>query len=177
MPPIPDTSAIVLAVLVSVAAILDARTRRLPNWLTVSGFLLGLVIAAWNGRFGAAVAGAVLALAVYVPLFALRAMGGGDVKLMAAVGALAGFRAWLPIFLLTAMIGGCLAVALVLKSSATGRTLRNLGLILGELGHGRPPSQRHPELSISSPQSLTLPHGVSIALGVLSYLVLSGRAH
>ena len=34
--------------------------------------------------------GAGLALLIYVPLFALRAMGGGDVKLMAAVGAIVG---------------------------------------------------------------------------------------
>jgi len=173
MPPIPDTEAVIVALLVSLAAVLDVRTRRLPNWLTLGGLVVGLLLAAWDGHFSSAAKGAAYALAIYVPLFALRAMGGGDVKLMAAVGAFAGYRAWPYIFILTAIIGGFAALALVVRSGATARTLRNLGLLLDELGHGRIPSRAHPQLAVGAPQSLTLPHGVSIAFGVLSYLVLS----
>lgn len=90
---------------------------------------------------------------------------------------MAGFRAWLPIFLLTALIGGFIALVFVLRRRATGYTLKNVVFILRELSHGRDPARMRPELSVDSPQALTVPHGVSIALGVLSYLVLSRNLH
>lgn len=42
--------------------------------------------------------GLLLALAIYLPLYLIRGMGSGDVKLMAAVGALVGPGAWFQIF-------------------------------------------------------------------------------
>ena len=60
-----------------------------------------------------ALLGTGLALLVYIPLFALRAVGGGDVKLMAAVGSMAGPKAWIAIFLITAIAGGVIAMVLI----------------------------------------------------------------
>jgi len=58
-------------ILTFVAAWLDWRTRRIPNWLTVSVFLLGITVnSALTGWHGAklSLAGAVLALAIPLPL-------------------------------------------------------------------------------------------------------------
>ena len=105
-----------LAALVLVAAVFDVRLKRIPNWLCATGLVLGLVL---NFRFmqfaglRQAGLGAALALAVYFPLFALRAMGGGDVKLMAAIGALAGPSNWFITFVLTALFGGVCAISLL----------------------------------------------------------------
>jgi len=78
---------IILAALVIAAAVFDLRTRRIPNWLCTAGPLWG--VACQIVRFQCSGArGTGLALLIYVPLFALRAVGGGDVKLMAAVGSI-----------------------------------------------------------------------------------------
>ena len=170
---LPEPEAIVLALLVAVGALLDLRTRRLPNWLTLGGLAGALAMAVWHGRFLSAVGGVEMALTVYIPFFMLRGVGGGDVKMMAVVGAFAGAWTWLILFLFTALNGGILAILLIVSKGTVRSTLNNVVFMLEELIHGRNPALQRPELSLDSPHAQSLPHGVSIALGVLSYLVLS----
>jgi leader peptidase (prepilin peptidase)/N-methyltransferase len=81
-------------VLVWLAAlcVYDIRQRRLPNWLTMPGAAVALLVAATAGRGGPALLGAVGLSALYlvVHLLAPAAMGAGDVKLAVGVGALTG---------------------------------------------------------------------------------------
>jgi leader peptidase (prepilin peptidase) / N-methyltransferase len=70
----------------------DVRQRRLPNWLTLPGFAVVMVVAAGAGNAQAAAVGAAALTTVYllVHLLAPTAMGAGDVKLALGVGALTG---------------------------------------------------------------------------------------
>ena len=72
---------------------IDGHTRRIPNWLTVPGFLAGVAVQSslngWHGAL-ASLEGTGLALALLLPLLLLRALGAGDWKLMGAVGSLLG---------------------------------------------------------------------------------------
>jgi len=167
---------ILLAVLAVLAGLFDLRTRRIPNWLCAAGILCGfasqIALFRWIGARDAAL-GAALALVIYIPLFALRAVGGGDVKLMAAVGSLAGPKSWIVIFLITALVGGLIALVMIAIKGRTGRTLRNVGFLLTELAHFRAPHLVEPELDVSSGQGLRLPHGCAIAAGTLLYLTYS----
>ena len=83
-----------VCVLVWLAAlsVYDIRERRLPNWLTMPGAAVILVMAAMHGRGGPAVLGAVALFAVYVVvhLVSPAAMGAGDVKLAIGIGGLTG---------------------------------------------------------------------------------------
>jgi prepilin peptidase CpaA len=160
---------ILLGTLVIVAAVFDFRTRRIPNWLCAAGLVLGFV----GQSTREAALGAGLALLIYIPLFALRAVGGGDVKLMAAVGAIAGPSAWIAIFLITAMAGGAMALVMIAVKGRFRRTLRNVGVLLTEAAHLRAPYRAEPELDVSSGQGLRLPHGCAIAAGTLLYLAYS----
>jgi prepilin peptidase CpaA len=166
---------VVLAGLTATAGFSDLRSRRIPNWLVFIGLVFGLglnfYVSGWSG-LGRCFLGAGLAAAVYLPLFALRAMGGGDAKLMIAVGALAGPWNWFLIFLLTAVIGGVVAVTILLFKGILRNTLGNVAHILNELVHLRAPHGSAPQLSVEHPKAVTLPHGAVIAAGTLLFLVL-----
>jgi leader peptidase (prepilin peptidase) / N-methyltransferase len=92
----------------------DIRRGRLPNWLTLPGFGVVLLVATSAGHARAAVVGAGLLAAVYllVHVATPAAMGAGDVKLALGLGALTGcfggdvwFLAAIGAPLLTAVIG------------------------------------------------------------------------
>jgi prepilin peptidase CpaA len=164
---------ILLLLFVTAAALFDLRERRIPNWLSLGGLALGFglnfLLHQLSGLWQSLV-GLVLAFLVYFALYLLRAMGAGDVKMMAAVGAMVGPRSWLIIFFLTALIGGLLGIVLVLWRRRFRRTVSNLGYLIYELIHLRPPHLRHGELDVS--RGLGLPHAVSVALGSLLFVAL-----
>ena len=175
----PQKVVMVLLVLLLTAAVFDVVYRRIPNWLTVSGVVLGL---AMNTVIGAPEAGLVFALiglavafSIYAGLYALRAMGAGDVKLMAAVGALVGWERWFGIFFVTALIGGLMALILVLARRRLKKTLFNVSFILSEMKSGRPAYLANEELDVKNKKALGLPHGAVIAVSTVFYLAISAR--
>jgi len=163
-----------LILLVLAAAGFDLRQRRIPNWLAASGLVLGIAMNVFlyeTAGLWTSLKGAGLALLVYVPLFALRAMGAGDAKLMAAVGSITGPMNWLGIMILTSVFGGLIAVVLVLGKGRVRQTLNNLTLILTSWRFRHLPYNLSPELDVGSSQGLRLPHAVSIFLGSIAFLV------
>jgi prepilin peptidase CpaA len=168
---------VVLLALVLVAAIYDLRERRIPNWLVLAGLILGFGLNAflfeWAGLRLAAF-GMGLAFVIYFPLYAIRGMGAGDVKLMAAIGSLVGPVAWVVIFLFTAILGGLLALILVFSKGRVRKTFANLAFMLREMACFRPPYARNEELDVKHAKAVGLPHAVSIAVG--SGVFLAGLA-
>ena len=170
---------VVLIALVLGAAVYDIRYRRIPNWLTVMGVVVGLLLntflyQGWPGlRLG--LLGLAVAFGVYFALYALRAMGAGDVKLMAAIGAMVGWQNWFGIFIITAIFGGAAALLLVLMRGRLKRTLFNVSFILSEMKSGRPAYLGKDELDVRNPKALGLPHGAVIAVGTLVFLGLSAH--
>jgi prepilin peptidase CpaA len=176
MDSLPGLMQTALAVLVLAAATYDIRYRRIPNWLVLIGLIAGFsmrTVFFHADGLKTSLLGAALALAIYLPLFALRAMGAGDLKLMVAIGAFTGPSSWIVVFVITAILGGLLAVALLLFRGQLGRTLRNVLFILGELLHLRPPYRTRPELDVTHAGAVRLPHGVSIAGGALLFLAFN----
>ena len=162
---IPLVLQVALLMLTGAAGFLDHRTRRIPNLLVVFGLILGLGLnTLLDGTAGLWVSlrGCGLALLIYFPLFALRAMGAGDAKLMAAVGSIVGPGNWIAIFFLTAALGGLVGLALTISRQRAGRTGQNIVYILNELVHFRAPYRSREELSAGHPRSLSMAHGVVI---------------
>jgi prepilin peptidase CpaA len=90
----------------------DVRARRIPNALVFPGALAALVLHAVSGTgVGQALGGLALGLAFLLPMYALRLMGAGDVKLLAMVGAFVGAAHIFTIGLVTLAAGGVLALA------------------------------------------------------------------
>jgi prepilin peptidase CpaA len=170
---------IILMALILTAGVFDVLYRRIPNWLTVGGVLTGIALNSflypgWPGlRFS--VSGLAVAFVAYFILYSLRAMGGGDVKLMAAIGALVGVRDWFGIFVITAIVGGVAGLALAIARGRLRKTMWNVGFILAEIRRGRPAYLDREELDVRSPKSFGLPHGTIIALGTIVFLGLSAR--
>jgi prepilin peptidase CpaA len=161
------------------AGVYDWRTRKIPNWLNLSGLILGIGLNALvlHGHgLVLALAGLGCSLLVYVPLYLVRGMGAGDVKLMAAIGSIAGPLNWLTIFLAAVILGGIAAFGLVVLKKRLPETLGNLATITGELWHFRLPYLADPALDMRSKRSLGLPHGTVIAVGSLVFLYTGALA-
>lgn len=171
----PRTTCIVLLIVLIAAAVYDVRYRKIPNWISMAGILLGFainyIIGPPEGGVLFALKGFALGFGIYVALYVVRAMGAGDVKLMGAVGALVGPERWFGIFLITAIVGGVLAFLLVAVRGRVKRTLFNVGFILSEMLHARPAYVGKEELDVRSPKALGLPHGAVIALSSILYIV------
>jgi len=169
----PPAIRILLEILVIIAAVWDIRWRRIPNWLTVPGIVLGIGLN-WflfeTPGLRDSLEGLGLAFAVYFVLYLLRGMGAGDVKLMAAVGAAAGPANWLGILVLTSLAGAIAGILMVALKGRVRGTLFNLLTIVGSLRHGRAPYKDNPDLDVASRSAIGLPHGAIIALGTLGFL-------
>lgn len=168
---------VVLALVVLVAAIYDIRYRRIPNWLTLSSLLIGFglnwFLFEMSGLRMAAF-GLGLAFLIYFPLYLLRGMGAGDVKLMGAIGSIVGPANWFGIFVLSSILGGLIAVVLVVFKGRLRKTFANVGFMLKEMLSLRAPYMKKEELDVKNPRAATLPHGLVIALGSISFLVAAG---
>jgi prepilin peptidase CpaA len=115
------------------AAVIDLRTRRVPNILTGSLAATGVAIAfSGVGHVGlaASLLGLVLGVALMLPGHLLGGTGAGDVKLFAAVGTLLGPAGILYAFVYTAVAGGVLALVTAIVRGRGCRTVRLLGRLV-----------------------------------------------
>lgn len=169
----PISLKLTLLAIIFIGGWLDLRTHRIPNWLNLSGLILGIGLNTFlqqGAGFKLAFAGLGLALLIYFPMYMVRAMGGGDVKFMAAMGAIIGPQHWWTIFLLTAVLGGVASICLILVRGRLHVTLVNLSTITTELLHGRMPFRKDPSLDIHDKRAVGLPHGAVIGVSALLWL-------
>jgi prepilin peptidase CpaA len=115
--------------------------------------------------------GVLVGLGLFLPLYLLRAMGAGDVKLLAMVGAFLGPTDTFRVALATMIIGGVMAIVFVVLKGTVGRLAQNLRSLfqvgLLDVLVGRAPDlQLAPSLSAGR-----LPYGVAISAGTMGYLV------
>jgi prepilin peptidase CpaA len=158
-----------LFLLAALGAAWDLSTRRIPNWLVLAGLVAGFTLnGVLYGLEGLAQAGIgmLTGFGIYLILYLLHAMGAGDVKFMAAVGSLVGWRWWFHIFLASVIMGAIAGVILALSKGRLRRTFGNVGYIISEIAHFRPPHVRREDLDVKSEKALRLPHGAAIAAGI-----------
>lgn len=141
--------------LVILAAIGDVRSMTIPNWISLALAGLFVPVALILGlpplQVGTHLAVGVIALLIGMALFALRWLGGGDAKLMAAVMVWLGASAALPFVVWTAIAGGIFSLFLLITRSHVP--------ILAGVG---------PEFSrrLFQPKG-DIPYGVAICIGAL----------
>lgn len=165
---------VILTALLLVAVREDIRSRRIPNKLVLIGMLSGL---AFNGLHPegsgwlTAVTGLMLGMVLFLPMYLLRAMGAGDVKLMGMVGAFLGAKGVIGAALATLIAGGVLALSVALWAKQLAPMLRNIKYILFE-GLIKAHSGQVPVLDVIPVKVGKLPYAVAITAGTLCYIIL-----
>ena len=114
---LPTALVSVFPALAIIAAFKDATSYTIPNWLSAAAVLSFFPAALAAGLplplLGLSVAVGVAGLVLGMAMFALRWVGGGDAKLLAAAMLWLGWPAVGPFLLVTALAGGGLALALL----------------------------------------------------------------
>jgi prepilin peptidase CpaA len=154
---------VTLTAIVCAAAWYDLTTHRIPNWLTVSGLALALLLRFLGGSLGVGLQGSAVAFGISFVLYLLRAVGAGDVKLLAAVGAFFGSTDVAGALAVIAIAGAGFALLNVVYRGVLPLLLLNTFELLRSwrtLGTER-------SRTLDSPGALTVPYGVPIAAGTL----------
>ena len=165
-----------LLVWLMIAVYQDIRYYRIPNALVLSGALVGIVLntlyppEADTLGLLTSLSGLIVGLIVLLPLYLLRVMGAGDIKLMAMVGAFVGPAAMLSVTLYVLLAGGVLAIGLLLLRGRFVQVMDNLRLML-LLKMAKSPDWRLPVDTTGTQFHHKLPYGVAIASGTIVYLL------
>ncbi len=153
------------------ACVTDVAARRVPNILTGTAIVCGLLAHTLiPGGHGAAEAllGFTAGLAVFFPFFALGGMGGGDVKLMAALGTWIGWQAVLWTAIYGAVAGGVLALIVTLSQGYLRQAFSNIGsLFLFWWVQGVKPM---PDLTLEHGRGPRLPYAIPVFAGLVAML-------
>ncbi len=121
-------------------AVIDLKTRRIPNALTLTTGALGVALAATgvsHVSIASSLLGLFLGMLLMLPGYLLGATGAGDVKLLGAAGAVLGV-AQVPIaFLYTAVAGGVFAIVVASLRGRLAQTVRGVPGAVGIADPGR----------------------------------------
>lgn len=160
-----------LLALMTVAVLADIHTRKVANKLVVIGAAVGLASALLPGGIGLSqsIGGLGLGFLMLLPMYALRATGAGDVKLMACAGSFLGIEATFMATLFAFACGGVLALLYSARAGSLMQTLCNMKMfifhsIVRVSGGGLP---RTADMPISQAR---MPYSLAIAGGVIIYL-------
>ena len=140
---------------------MDCRYRRLPNVMTLGGALVALA-----ARYGAG--GVACGLFLLLP-FAMRAAGGGDVKMLAAVGCALGIGRVVETLLFTSVAGLLMMGVFLLFGNSDASRLRHLLRSMFDWRYDRKAGRA--ALPPKDSERCRVPFGVAIAVGAWSALL------
>ena len=166
--PIPTWLDLLLLILVVSTAITDLAIRKIPNLFLLLAWCaaLGLRLCDTGPASGIAIAlgGALVGFALFLPLYVMRGMAAGDVKLMATVGLFLGPAVTAQACILTWCVGGAMALVMILFTRRWSDAYANLrSLVRPMLLRIEVPGPT----SMARPSVGSMPYGFAIALTTL----------
>jgi prepilin peptidase CpaA len=170
--------AVVVLICTAIAAMTDWHNFTIRNAITLPLICTGILYHALSGNpvwlLESVGAVCLIGAILFVP-YVLGVMGGGDLKLMAAVGAWLGIRQTLNVLIASSLIAGIYALVLLLQRRERERTLLNLQVMYYKFrtlsAHLGPDERIETVVGKEDRRRRVIPFGVMIALGVVIVLV------
>jgi prepilin peptidase CpaA len=157
------------------AALVDYRKFCIPNYLTYSTIITGLVwhtLSPYGEGLATSAGGIAIGFLSLSPFFVVGGMGAGDVKLMMAVGSMLGIPLTFSVFLASSISCGFYSVYIIIARSRFCFTLERLRLMYYRvilIGHQLISDDHHisetNKISTTSPD--LIPFGVMVAIGMI----------
>jgi prepilin peptidase CpaA len=167
----------IVSVVLIVAAVIDGKALKVPNWITfpfiLAGWVYSTALFGLEG-LGYSLLGTVIGLALLLPAYSIGGMGAGDVKLLAGVGAWMHGLHTFNAFCWSAVVGAIMAVAMVLARKAWAKHSDQFWLIVNEIFTIRNPEQLAEIAAARKPSMLLLPYGIPICIGTIMYFLWIG---
>lgn len=168
----PLTITLTLFAFVLACCVLDLRTRRIPNAISGLALLSGAVLnTLYSGLAGLSwsLCGAALMVAVLLAPFALGGLGGGDVKMMAAVGAFLGPRLAVLCLIAGLMLGGVVMAAHLARRGRLGEKLATLKTMILAATVTR--SVAPLRVAADDAGAISLPYSIPLGLGTAAVVL------
>jgi prepilin peptidase CpaA len=175
----------IFGALLLVATVSDIKRRKIPNRIVLIGVIVGILANSFlpegNG-FATALPGGLGFLSAFIgfcvgllalfPIYVLRGMGAGDVKLMAMIGAFLGADAILLIILITFIVGGFLSLCWAIYYRSLTRLIDNVRTMIisaaFKLAMNEVPTVESPVVSAGR-----IPYAIPITVATFFYIALS----
>ena len=111
--------ALIASIFVSIAAHLDLKSFRIPNWLTGMMLVCGLLLHGLMPQFLGiylSMCGLMVGLLCFLPFYLIGGIGAGDIKLMAALGSWLGPQGVVQVFIVASVFIGLASVLKILST-------------------------------------------------------------
>ncbi len=168
-----------VTIVLVVAAVIDGKILKVPNWLTFPFIVSGWIHCTIEGGFGTngllfSLLGTFVGMMLLLVLRNVGGMGAGDVKLLAGVGAWLGAVVTLYAFAATAIVGGIMAAIMIYRSGQWEKHFAMAHRILHEWKTVRKPSELAAIARERKPTMYLLPYGIPMAIGSIIYFACAG---
>ncbi|HZG84729.1 A24 family peptidase [Paenibacillus sp.] len=134
---------------------LDLKYQVIPNKLTLPAIAAGWLLSWLHGALAPSLIGSLIGFFILLLPFVMGWIGGGDLKMLAALGALMGPSSFISAFFLGILIAGALSLLVLVKNRALLHMVKYM-LKLPEGDRYRPISQAIPFGSCMSLAVFTL---------------------
>lgn len=151
----------------------DQRARRIPNSIVLTGIVCAVflnsqsVFPSGHG-IGVSLLGMLVGFLLFLPLYVLKVVGAGDVKLVAMVGAFVGQYEIVGTVLAVLVAGGGLAIVRMIGRGSGRRVAANIKLILQHWLSRRQASLT-PKFLASRDSADRMPYAYAVTIGALGY--------
>ena len=155
---------ILLILLLVISLTTDLITHKIYNCVTFPAVAMGLLLNILNhgvGGLTGSMLGLAIGFSVFAVVFAFGGVGGGDVKLMAAVGAIGGYPFILNACFYGILTGGVMAIAVMIWKGTFWRGLKNIFYLSFSFVM---PGLKTEALKLSNSEKI--PYGAALSVGV-----------
>lgn len=151
------------------AALLDIKYRKIPNWLTFSAMLAGVVLNLFFNinSWRLSLLGLLMGLVILLIPFILGGIGAGDVKLMMALGAFLGVKKIVAVGLCSGIAGGVLALLALALQDGPAKIGQRLILLITSIWD----KDIRRVIFRDQTSKMVIPYGPAILIGLIAGLV------